>query len=135
MALDGDLGPVGHRNGRDEGAELRRGQAAAVVVDDHRLPGAQAPLAGSFLQGRHVGQRMPSIGGLRGSGELGVKVDVDRGRDVGRPVVITAAGVTECPPDVEDRGRVRLAEELVQGHRIDEDVGGREPRLIQRRLI
>jgi hypothetical protein len=49
--------------------------------------------------------------------------------------VITAAGVAERPPDVEDRGRVRLAEELVQGHRIDEDVGGREPRLIQRRLI
>ncbi len=103
----------------------RRGQAAAVVVDDHGLARTQAPLACGFLQRGQVRQWVPAASRMRKRGQLGVEVDVDRGRDVTGPVVITPAAVAERPPDVEDSGRVRLAEELAQGHGVDEDFGAR----------
>ncbi len=51
----------------------------------------------------------------RGSGELGVEVDVEGARDVLLAVVVAAVGIAELPPHVEDdRGRIAGAHEEVQ---------------------
>ena len=87
--------------GRPQHPDQTRGDhAAGIVVGDHRVLVADSELAHPPGEVGGLGQRVSTLGGIRGAGEAGLEIDEHRPGQVRRLVGSSPRAAVQVPADV-----------------------------------